>query len=117
MILGAETVTRRRFAAPTRDSDGYTVAGASTDSDIRMSVQPLTDRELATLPEGERMGRVLKGYTQADVRTLDDKASPVAPADHIIMDSVVYEVRAVVEERKIIPHKRVRLMQLLEADG
>lgn len=118
MILGLRDVTRRRFAAgAVSGATGRWVAGASTDTTIQMGVQPMGDRELATLPEGERVGQVLKGYTTADVRTLDNQASPVQAADHVVIDAVVYEVRAVVEETALLAHKRVRLMRLAEVDG
>ena len=116
MILGLRDVTRRRFAAGSVVAHRY-VAGASTDSTIQMGVQPMSDREVSTLPEGERISQVLKGYTTADVRALDDKASPQELADQIVIDSIVYEVRAVVEETALIPHKRVRLMRLLETEA
>jgi hypothetical protein len=118
VILGLRDVTRRRFAAgAVNGTTGRWVAGASSDTTIQMSVQPMGDRELSTLPEGERVGQVLKGYTTADIRTLDDKASPVQAADRVVIDSLVYEVRAVVEETALLAHKRVRLMRLTEADG
>lgn len=119
MILGLRAVTRRRFATGAW-SDGRFTSGTSTDTSIAMSVQPMTDRELQTLAEAERAQEVLKGYTTADVRTLDDQASPQVLADHIVITgdhAGTYEVRAVVEQTAILPHKRVRLMRLLEADG
>ena len=117
MILGLRSVTRRRFASGSRGSDGRWTKGAATDTSISMGVQPLSDRELQRLPEGERQSQQLKGYTAADVRTVDDRASPQVDADQIIVDSVVYEVRDVVEQTSLLPHKRVRLLRLLESDA
>jgi hypothetical protein len=54
MILGLETVTLRRRAAGARGADGRYADGVLTTSSISASVQPLTDRDLRTLPEGER---------------------------------------------------------------
>jgi len=117
MILGLRTVTRRRFASGSRGTDGRWTKGAATDTSISMGVQPLSDRELQRLPEGERQSQQLKGYTTADVRTVDDKASPQVDADRIVVDSIVYEVRDVVEQTSLLPHKRVRLLRLLEPDA
>lgn len=112
MILGAETVTRRRFAAGARGADGRWSEGASTDTSIAMSVQPISDRELSTLPEGERTGEQLKGYTQADVRT--GSARDDVAADHVQVRGSWFEVRQVQEQRAIIPHIKVRLARLQE---
>ena len=119
MILGLSSVTRRRFAAGSRGSDGRWDPGAATDSTILMSVQPLSGRELSTLPEGERSAVNLKGYTEADVRTLDQVAGEAA--DHIIIASGrwagTYEARAEDGQTDLLPHRRVRLLRLQEADA
>lgn len=115
MILGSETVTRRRFAAGSRGSDGRWTDGASTDTSIAMSVQPMTDRDLRSLPEGERSLEQLKGYTEADVRTLSQQDG--AAADHIQVRGSWFEVRQVEEQRMVIPHKKVRLVRLQEAEA
>lgn len=116
MILGLETVTRRRYATGSFTA-GRWVNGASSDTSISMSVQPLTDRELQTLPEGERTSENLKGYTTADVRTGDEESSPVVVADRIQVRGAWFEVRQVEEQRAVLPHKKVRLLRLLETDG
>lgn len=119
MILGLANVTRRRFAAGSRGSDGRWVAGASTESTIRMSVQPLSGRELQTLPEGERTADQVKGYTADDVRTLDQVAG--AAADHIVvltgLYAGTYEARTLDGEDALLPHRKIRLVRLLETDG
>lgn len=119
MILGLTSVTRRRFAAGSRGSDGRWDAGASTDSTIQMSVQPLSGHELATLPEGERSSVNLKGYTEADVRTLDQVDGEAA--DHIIIASGpyagTYEARADNGQTALLTHKRIRLLRVLEEDA
>jgi len=120
VILGLSTVTRRRFATGSRTSGRFT-AGAATDTAILMSVQPLNGRELASLPEGERSSTVLKGYTESDVRTLDQIASPQELADRIVVLSGrwagTYEARAEMGETELLPHRKVRLVRLLETEA
>ena len=53
-ILGAFPVSLKRYATGARNSDGGWTPGATTTTTIQASVQPLTERELASLPEGER---------------------------------------------------------------
>jgi len=84
-----------------------------------MGVQPLSGRELATLPEGERASINLKGYTASEVRTLDQVDGEAA--DHIVIPSGrwagTYEARAQDGQTALIPHYRVRLLRLQESDG
>lgn len=110
LILGAETVTLRRFASATRNSYGETVDGAATDSSILMGVQPLSGKELQTLALGERSSEYLKGYTETAVRTGDQNTGAVA--DHIVVDSIVYEVRQVERQRSILPHYKVTMVKV-----
>lgn len=50
--LSSHSVTVRRFATDTYDANGYANARASSTFSARASVQPITGRELAHLPEG-----------------------------------------------------------------
>lgn len=107
-------VTRRRYAAFAVASDGRASRGSLTTSTIRgTGLQPLTGRELLTLPESERTSEWMKLYTEADVRTLDQAAG--LPADEIVVGTVVYEVRVVKAQSQIIPNKRIEVVRLREA--
>jgi hypothetical protein len=113
VILGAETITRRRQAAGTRGSDGRYTPGATTDTTIQASVQPFAADELAVLPEGERHREPRKVYTTSDLRTGDQHLG--TPADRLVIDSVVFEVVAVERHRSVIPHYKARAVRLQEA--
>jgi hypothetical protein len=112
-VIGATPATLLRTAAGAW-VDGAYVPGAVTSSTIYASVQPLTDRELATLPEGERTSDTKKAYTTADVRTGSQHDN--ALADQITWRGVTYEVRKVEEETAVIPHKKLLLVRLREAE-
>lgn len=113
--LGSQSLTRRRFAATTIDTNGYPVAGASTDSTITGAWQPLNGIELQTLPEGERQRDPRKLYTTGTLRTAsqhDDVA-----ADHVSADgSVFYEVRKVETWAQIIGHTKATLLRVQESE-
>lgn len=113
MILGAAPVTLRRYAAGTRaDETGRFTAGTLTTSTIRASVQPLTEKELKTLPEGERSWDQKKILTTSEIRTGDHHL--VSQADRIVVDSIVYEVRQVDRWRAVLPHYEGRIVRLDE---
>lgn len=112
MILGTEPITLRRLAAGTRGTDGRYTAGATTTSTIFASVQPLNDRELASLPEGERTTDQKKVYTTADIRTGSQHDGVLA--DQLVIGGVTYEVRQVERERSIMPHNKGRIVRVQE---
>jgi len=112
-ILGSESLTRRRYAAGSWDTDGVFVAGTATNSSFSGSFQPLNGEELATLPEGERAGDQRKVYTQSALRTTDQAAG--VQADRVSQDGTVfYEVRQVERERAVLPHYKARLVRVQE---
>ncbi len=103
--LGSRDVTLTRRAAGSRGLDGRFVAGASTATTIRASVQPAVGDDLALLAEGQRARRVIKAYTEATVATVDVGAG--TPPDLLTVDAVVYEVHSVARQAAILPHYRV----------
>lgn len=106
-------ITHRRYGAFVVGTDGRAPRGSPTTSTIRgTDLQPLTGRELQTLPEGERSSEWLKFFTTADVRTADQ--ANAYPADEIVRDGIVYEVRVVKTQTQIIPHKRVEVVRIRE---
>lgn len=118
ILVGAETIIRRRFAAGSRGTDGRYVPGAATDTPIRASVQPLRGVDLQTLEEGDRQRDPKRVYTDSDLRTTNQHATPKTKADHVIIDSVVYQVRTVDTWRGTspIPHVKAIVLRLQEAD-
>ena len=106
-------ISYRRYGAFTVGTDGRASRGALTSTTIRgTGLQPLTGRELQTLPEGERTSEWMKFFTTADVRTLDQATG--LPADEIVVGSVVYEVRDVKAQTQIIPHMRIEVVRIRE---
>lgn len=115
MILGAESITRRRFAPGSRGSDGRWVEGASTDATIAASVQPLEGRDREILPEGDRQKDGIKVYTTSDLEPVNQHTAPEgASGDHVLVDGIAYEVRNVARQRSIIPHYRAFAVRLQE---
>ena len=79
---------------------------------IQMSVQPLQDKELLHLSEGDRTRRWLKGYTAIELFT-EDVASGT-PADNIVYNDTLFEVVQVERWRSSIAHYKVRLGEILQ---
>jgi hypothetical protein len=120
MILGARPITRRRFAAGTRNSSGEFVSGAMTPSTIYASVQPATVEDQQTLPEAERHRSTIRLYTVfADTLRTTSQYTEVQ-ADHVVIaigDAQLdgtYQVRTVDSENAILPHYRVLAVALQE---
>jgi len=113
-ILGREKITRRRFAADTRGADGRTVKGAAVDVIVWASVQPASDDDLQTLPEGERSRQAKTLLSKSELRVADEELR--LPADHALIDGDVFEVRRVSRERAILPHYRAVVVKLQEAE-
>jgi hypothetical protein len=115
MILGQEAVTLRRFDTSSgRDSEGYLVGPSYADSSILMSFQPLDGTDLQKLPQGERQRESRKGYTATEIFTASQHSSNIA--DRVVVDGIVYEVYHVEHQRKIIPHYKVLMLRIQEAD-
>jgi len=114
-VLGQERLRRRRFSVGSWDADGlYTGDQLPADAYFFGSVQPLNDREMLTLPEGERHTDVKKLYTKAAIRTLDERATPQVVPDNVEVDGIWYEVRQWQGQRKLIPHGKYKLVRLDE---
>lgn len=113
MILGLESITRRRpDGAGSRGSDGRFVGDDTTDATIRGSIQPASDDEIATLPEGDRQKRARRIYTSAELVAADQRTG--TEGDLLIFDSASWEVRAVARERSLLAHYRVLVVELQE---
>jgi hypothetical protein len=115
-LINNATVTRIRFTG-TRGADGrYVNAIESATPDLPASVQGPEGNDLQTLPEGDRTKEVRKVYLDLDVRAADQHAVPAVPADQLVIDSVVYEVRKVWPWRpeSLIPHHKCLAVRLKE---
>lgn len=114
-ILGAEPLTRRRYAAGAWGSDGTFTRGAATDSTIRGSFQPLDGEEVASLPEAERSLDQRLVLTRTELRVARQEEG--IPADEVSQDgSVWYEVREVAYDRAVLPHYEARVVRVQEAE-
>jgi hypothetical protein len=82
---GTYTVSRRAVGTST---DGRYTPAAPTTFDIRASIQPVTGREIAALPEPRRGAEVKVVYTTTVLRT----ESPAGAADVVAIDGENWEV-------------------------
>ncbi len=83
------SATLRTFAAGSTDSDGEWVAGADTDTSIKIIVpQPLNANDLKVLEGGEHVSNYLKTWVSVPVTTRESTKD----ADRIIYNSKTYEV-------------------------
>ena len=114
MILGEESVARRRYAAGSRGADGRFEPGASSDDTILASVQEGDADVVATLAEGQRdrAGRLL--YTTSELRVVDQASG--RSADRVEVDGIWYEVRRVDRVRSLIPHYKCVVLALQESE-
>lgn len=113
-LVGEQDVTLRRFGAGTRDSFGAFVPGATVDTVIKASVQPMRGQELAILPEGERQKDQRKVYTLTELRTADQSLQ--APPDQLLIDGLAYQVQQVEPWPSVspLPHFKARVVRLQE---
>ncbi len=112
-ILGAELITLRTFAAGSWDASGVFVPGASTDTTISGSVQPLEGEDREILPEGERHRDGIKVYTKSAVRPVDQYTAE--SAQHFIVDGVVYEIWNAKRWRDVIVHTKALALRVQES--
>lgn len=121
-LLGAQTLTRRRFAAGTKvalgsPGAGSYVQGASTDTTFSGSVQPLNGRDLQVLEEGVRERVTLKVYCATDTLRTADQEAGTSPDLVVIASGVfagTYQVAAVAQQTALLPHDRAYLTQVQE---
>jgi len=101
--------TRRRVAHGYRDTTtGKWVEGASTDTEIQASIQPISGKELLSLPEGRRERENIKGYTSSEIRELDPETGN---ADFIIFGGNTYKVVNSRLRTYLLPHYHFEAMK------
>lgn len=110
-ILGAETITRKRYGPVTRGLDGLATFPSPTSTSIRASVQPAGGKVLETLDEGERTRDPRVVFSSSDLRPVDEATS--SPADRLVVDGSDYEVRDVkVYRRGRLVHYRAVVLKV-----
>ncbi len=93
-FFASSNVTQRRFTAGTLSTTtGRFASPTSADTAIVACVQRPSGRQLQLLPEGQRADESLIVYTATSCRTADVASQLLA--DHILFESVAYEVQAV----------------------
>ena len=88
----AEPVTVRQYESG-QYVEGKWVEGAFIEFEERMSVQPLTGKDLLNLPEAQRTKRTMTGYAAFQLRTLNEALG--RSADLVFYDSVWFQVQRV----------------------
>ncbi len=116
MSLGRRTLQGRRPGGAYDDDGRWQETAAGTFS-FEASVQPLSPRELKSLPEGRRASANFRLYTDYALRTVDDKNAK-NPDRVIIIDRAgfnrMYEVISVEDwGNGIIPHYKA-IISLME---
>ena len=106
-----QTLSVTRYAAGSY-SGGTFSNGASSTFDIVMVIQPLSEKELLALPEGERTRRQMKGYTITKLNTVD--LATGARADRITYDGTTFEVQGVSRWEGDLPHYKIRCAEVNE---
>lgn len=116
-ILGAFPITLKRYAVGSRGEDGRWTPGATTTSTIMASVQPLTERALASLPEGERQTDQRKIITETPL--VVGRQASGTQGDRLSWDSGAswYEVRQADSWSQVLPHTEARAARLDETDS
>lgn len=91
-MLGRRAFTLRRYDAGGDVTwvDGEPVKPAAVDSVISGSVQPLTKDDVQRLPEGYRIDKWRKVFTDVRLHSLDQVGS--IESDQLVIDGVVYTV-------------------------
>lgn len=74
--LASHTVTVRRFSTDAYDANGYASARVSTTFSAKASVQPITGRELAHLPEGSNATEFVSIWSNKTLQLRDRVTVP-----------------------------------------
>ncbi len=91
-LLNPVTTVYKRGAVGSIVNGEY-VPGALTTTAIVISIQPLTDEEMLSLPEGRRTMRHVKAYTATRLQAVDQVNG--TPADLVAFDGFDFEVQKV----------------------
>lgn len=107
-------VTLRRYSAQTIDPASFRpVVQTPTTSTVRVSVQPPTDRDMETLTDGERTRRVLVLFGRPGTFQTSEQ-DDATPADEVVIEGEVYQVRSVERWRQVLPNDRAVVVRRQE---
>lgn len=113
--LGGVTITRRRFAAGTWDTNGRHDPGSPTNTSLEASVQPAGPRALQMLPEGSRTRDPREVFTESEL--LPASAHDGTQGDYLQISSVWYRVVASEVQPDIgLPRYRAVAVRLQEGE-
>ena len=102
------SVTRRTQAAGTEVNGHYT-EGAKTDTVIKASIQPASQTDIETLPEGRRNHEAFRVYTDTKLNTERDDEN----SDSILYDGKEYEVMMRLDwQNNVINHYKYLVVKL-----
>lgn len=90
--LATGTYVVNRYAASAYDGNGRHVIGAPTPMNVKGLIQPLSDRDLQRLPEGERSIDRVVFMTQTQLQTA---ATGAAKSDVLTYNGKSYEVEEI----------------------
>ena len=85
---------------------GIFVPGAKSVSSIMASIQPVTEQDMVTPPEGRRLSDMVKIYTDSDLQEAEESTG--LQPDLIVWRGYAYEINAKsVRQMDVINHYKV----------
>lgn len=112
-------MTFRKTTDVLREAAGSYVNGVWTPStrsviQIQASIQPVTEQDLITPPEGRRITDMVKVYTTSDLQ-LGAEATGLQP-DLIVWRGYAYEINSIaVRQMDVIPHYKISATRRMAA--
>lgn len=99
-----KSISCLRKDAGAYNTDGIWVEGAETPFEIIGDIQSLSEYELSQLPEGRRLNKSFRIYSDTKLNTVNDK-NP----DIVLIDGERYEVLATYphQEHNVIDHYKM----------
>jgi hypothetical protein len=93
---------------------GLWVAGAKSVIQIQASIQPVTEQDLITAPEGRRISDMVKVYTSSDLQQGAD-GTGLQP-DLIVWRGYAYEINSIaVRQMDVISHFKISATRRMAA--
>lgn len=94
--------------------NGVYIAGVKSVISIQASVQPATEQDLITAPEGRRISDMVKVYTDASLQEGGEGTS--LQPDLIVWRGYAYEVNSIsVRQMNVIDHYKVYAIRRMAA--
>lgn len=105
-----QTITLIRHTGGEYGLDGRWEQGTATETEIQATVNPVPGEILATLPEGERIGKQLRVLTRVRFEVPDEESEE--QGDHLLIRGEYYEVRDRAQYDRVIPHFEYRVRKM-----